>query len=255
MNTGKGRLEGKVALVTGASRGIGKAICRRFAEEGAKVVINYNSAGEAAEELHRELSAEGRESLVVRGDVSNSRDVDTLVRKTVERFGRIDILVNNAGIVIRKKILESTEEDWDRTIDVNLKSVYLCSKAVAPLMLKQGRGKIVNVSSISGLNAPASALEIPDYAASKAGVIGLTRALAVNLSPTINVNAVCPGATQTDMLGTMTDQGRTMRLAETPMGRFGKPEEVAQAVLFLASDESDFVTGETLVVSGGRPMF
>ena len=247
-------LDGKVAIVTGGSRGIGRAVCTRFAEEGAKVVINYNMAAQAAEDLHRELNQKGHESIVLKGDVSNSRDVGSLVEKTLARFGRIDILVNNAGIIFRKKILESVEEEWDRTMNVNLKSVYLCSKAVAPVMISQGGGKIVNVSSISGLNAPASALEIPDYAASKAGVIGLTRALALNLAPTINVNVVCPGATETDMLGSMTEEGKTLRLAETPLRRFGRPEEIAEAVVFLASDASDFITGETLVVSGGRPL-
>ena len=130
-----------------------------------------------------------------------------MVDATMAKFGRVDILVNNAGIIFRKKILESTEEEWDRTMDVNLKSVYLCSKAVAPIMLRQKKGKIVNISSISGLNGPPTALEIPDYAASKAGVIGLTKALAVNLSPFINVNVVCPGATETDMLGGMSAEG------------------------------------------------
>jgi len=200
------------------------------------------------------LSEKGAEAVVVRGDVSNSRDVTSLVEDTLSTFGRIDILVNNAGIIFRKKILDSVEAEWDRTMDVNLKGVYLCSKAVAPVMLRQGGGKIVNISSISGLNAPASALEIPDYAASKAGVIGLTRAMALNLAPTINVNVVCPGATETEMFGTMTEEGKKLRLAETPLGRFGKPEEIAEAVAFLASDASSFITGETLVVSGGRPL-
>ena len=200
------------------------------------------------------MSEKGAEAVVVRGDVSNSRDVTSLVEDTLSTFGRIDILVNNAGIIFRKKILDSVEAEWDRTMDVNLKGVYLCSKAVAPVMLRQGGGKIVNISSISGLNAPASALEIPDYAASKAGVIGLTRAMALNLAPTINVNVVCPGATETEMFGTMTEEGKKLRLAETPLGRFGKPEEIAEAVAFLASDASSFITGETLVVSGGRPL-
>jgi 3-oxoacyl-[acyl-carrier protein] reductase len=177
-----------------------------------------------------------------------------MVEATIAKFGRVDILVNNAGIIFRKRILESTEEEWDRTLDVNLKSVYLCSKAVAPIMIGQKRGKIVNISSISGVNSPPSAVEVPDYTASKAGVIGLTRALAVDLAPTINVNVVCPGAIETDMLAQMSEQARSGRMAETPLKRFGRPEEIAAAVLYLASDDSDFVTGETLVVSGGRPL-
>lgn len=254
MLAGCGKLRGKVAIVTGASRGIGRAISKKFAEEGAKVVINYNSSEKEAEELQREITQSGGESITFKGDVSNSKDVGRMVDATMAKFGRVDILVNNAGIIFRKKILESVEEEWDRTIDVNLKSVYLCSKAVAPIMIRQKKGKIVNISSISGLYGPPTALEIPDYAASKAGVVGLTKALAVNLSPVINVNVVCPGATETDMLGGMSAEGRTARLAETPLKRFGRPDEIASAVLFLSSDDSDFVTGETLVVSGGRPM-
>jgi 3-oxoacyl-[acyl-carrier protein] reductase len=248
------RLTGRVAIVTGASRGIGSAIARKLAEEGARVVINYNASSKQAEETQREIMEKGGESITFKGDVSNSKEVKELVEVTVAKFGRVDILVNNAGIIFRKRILESTEEEWDRTMDVNLKSVYLCSKAVAPIMIQQKRGKIVNISSISGLNGPPSSVEIPDYTASKAGVIGLTRALAVDLAPIINVNVVCPGAVETDMLGTMSEEGRRNRIVETPLKRFGRPEEIAAAVLYLASDDSDFVTGETLVVSGGRPL-
>ena len=249
-----GKLKGRVAIVTGASRGIGRAIAKGLADEGAKVLVNYNSSSKEAEDLSREIAQGGGEAITFKADVSKSKDVAAMVAATVAKFGRVDILVNNAGIIFRKKILESTEEEWDRTIDVNLKSVYLCSKAVAPLMIGQKRGKIVNISSISGINSPPSAVEVPDYAASKAGVIGLTRALAVDLAPFVNVNVVCPGAVETDMLGSMTEEGKRNRMAETPLRRFGRPEEIAQAVLFLASDESDFVTGETLVVSGGRPV-
>lgn len=254
LSAGSGKLSGKVAIVTGASRGIGRAIAKRFAEEGAKVVINYNASSKEAETLQREITGSGGVSMTFKGDVSSSGEVKAMVEATVAKFGRVDILVNNAGVIFRKKILESTEEEWDRTMDVNLKSVYLCSREVAPIMLRQKRGKIVNISSISGLNAPSSALEVPDYTASKAGVIGLTRALALNLAPFVNVNVVCPGAMDTDMLGKMGEEARASRVAETPLKRFGRPEEVAQAVLFLASDESDFVTGEALVVSGGRPL-
>jgi 3-oxoacyl-[acyl-carrier protein] reductase len=254
MSAGSGKLRGRVAIVTGASRGIGRGIAKKLAEEGAKVVVNYNESSKQAEDVHREITESGGESITFKGDVSKSKDVTAMVEATMAKFGRVDILVNNAGIVFRKKILESTEEEWDRTIDVNLKSVYLCSKAVAPIMLQQKHGKIVNISSISGLNGPPSSVEIPDYVASKAGVIGLTRALAVDLAPLINVNVVCPGAIETDMLATMSEEGRSGRMAETPLKRFGRPDEIAAAVLFLASDDSDFVTGESLVVSGGRPL-
>ncbi len=248
------RLEGRVAIVTGASRGIGHAISKKFAEEGAKLALNYNASQKEVEELQREIKSMGGDSIVVQGDVSKQSDVARVIESSVKSFGRIDVLVNNAGIIFRKKILESVEEEWDRTIDVNVKSVYLLTKAVAPIMIKQGKGKIVNISSISGLNGPLSAIEIPDYAASKAAVVGLTKSLALNLAPTINVNVVCPGATETDMFSKMSQEAKTLRIAETPLGRFGKPVEVANAVLFLASDESDFVTGETIVVSGGRGM-
>jgi 3-oxoacyl-[acyl-carrier protein] reductase len=251
---GNGKLKGKVAIVTGASRGIGRAIAKKLAEEGARVVVNYNSSSKEAEDLQREITESGGEALLFKADVSISRDVQSMVEATIAKFGRVDILVNNAGIIFRKRILESTEEEWDRTLDVNLKSVYLCSKAVAPIMIRQKRGKIVNISSISGVNSPPSAMEVPDYTASKAGVIGLTRALAVDLAPTVNVNVVCPGAIETDMLAQMSEQARSGRMAETPLKRFGRPEEIAAAVLYLASDDSDFVTGETLVVSGGRPL-
>ena len=198
-----GKLHRKVAIVTGASRGIGRAIAKLFAEEGASVVANYYASTEHAESLRSEIAELGGDCLLFRGDVSKSRDVKDMVGTAMAAYGRIDILVNNAGIIFRKRILESTEEEWDRTMAVNLKSVYLCSKEVAPIMLKQNSGKIVNISSISGLNGPPSSVEIPDYSASKAGVIGLTRALAVDLGPAVNVNVVCPGATTTDMIGTM----------------------------------------------------
>jgi len=252
LSAGKGKLVGRVAIITGASRGIGRAIAKRFADEGAKVVINFNASSEEAEAIHKEIEKSGGESMVFKADVSNSADVARLVEVTVARIGRIDVLVNNAGIIVRKKLLDSTEEDWDRTIDVNLKSVYLCSKAVAPIMIQQKRGRIVNISSISGLNSPNSALEIADYDASKAGVIGLTRALALNLAPFINVNVVSPGATETEMFISMSEEGKKVRIAETPLKRVGKPEEVAAAVLFFSSDDSDFVTGEAISVSGGR---
>ncbi len=254
MASTNGKLKGKVAVVTGASRGIGRAVAMKFGEEGANVVVNYNSSSQEAENVRREIVKKGSDSVVFKADVSNSGDVAKMIDATMAKFGKVDILVNNAGMIFRKKFLESTEEDWDRTMEVNLKSVYLCCKAVAPIMLKQKRGKIVNISSISGLSSPPSSIETPDYAASKAGVIGLTRSLAVNLAPYVNVNAVCPGATETDMVQTMGENGRRLRIEETPLKRFGRPEETALAILYLASNDSDFVTGATLVVSGGRPV-
>ncbi|MDA4122517.1 MAG: 3-oxoacyl-ACP reductase FabG [Thaumarchaeota archaeon] len=248
------KLEGRVAIVTGASRGIGRAIAKRLAAEGAKVVINYLTASKAADDLLHEIRESGGEALIFAGDVSKSADVKAMVEVTIAEFGKVDILVNNAGIIFRKKFLDSTEEEWDKTLDVNLKSVYLCSKEVAPIMIRQGKGKIVNISSVSGINGPVSALVTAAYAASKSGMIGLTRVLAASLAPTINVNVVAPGIVETEMLDSMSNEAKEARLEETPLKRFGRPEEVAAAVLYLASDESDFVTGETLVISGGRPL-
>ena len=247
------KLAGKVVIVTGAARGIGRAIAKRFAEEGAKVVVNYNTSEREASSLADEIRREGGQSIVVKADVTRSEEVNRLVKTTVEKYGRVDVLVNNAGIIIREDFLDAKEETWDRTIDTNLKSVYLCSKAVAPIMLDQKKGKIINISSVSGL-AQRTALDSAPYSASKAGIIGLTRFLAINLSPHINVNAICPGMIDTGMIMSRTPERRRMFIDDTPLKRFGKPEEVANLALFLASDDSDFMTGEMLTLSGGRGM-
>ena len=247
------KLKGKVAIVTGASRGIGRAIVKLFADEGAKVVINYNSSETPAKRLAEEINGKGGDAIAVKGDVSDPKQVRALVKEAVERFGRIDILVNNAGILLPSRLLDCTDEMWEKIIAINLKGPFLCSREVADIMLKQGKGKIINISSISGLAYP-SALENTPYAISKAGVIGLTRSLAVNLAPTVNVNAICPGLIETDMTASYSPESKRMRIEESLLKRTGKPEEIANAALFLASDESDFVTGEILTVSGGRAM-
>lgn len=247
------RLQGKIALVTGASRGIGRAIAKLFAEEGAKVVINYGRSEREASSLAEEIKKNGGEALLVKADVSQAQEVKEMIKKTLEKFGRVDILVNNAGVLVQAPFLESTEEMWDTMLDVNLKGSYLCAKEVASLMLKQKSGKIINISSVSGL-AQKSALGNVPYAASKAGVIGLTRSLAVNLGPTISVNAICPGLTETDMSASLPPERRRIPVEEAPLQRIGKPEEIAYAALFLASEESNFITGEVITVSGGRGM-
>jgi len=247
------RLKNKVAVVTGAGRGIGRAIVMIFAQEGAKVVVNYNRSQKEASMVVEEIRKMGGEALMIRADVSKADEVKSMVQKTVEHFGRVDILVNNAGMMIPTSFLESTGENWDRTIDVNLKGAYLCSKEVAPIMLKQGEGKIINISSISGL-AERSAFNYIDYVVSKAGMIGLTRALAVHLGPTINVNAICPGTVETDIVASLDPETKKLMRDESLLKRLGKPEEIAYAALFLASDESDFITGEILTVAGGRGM-
>jgi 3-oxoacyl-[acyl-carrier protein] reductase len=247
------RLNGKVALITGSSRGIGRAIAMLFVEEGAKVAINYNRSETQAKELFNRIRKMGGEALLVKADVSNSKEVKQMVIETVRTFGGIDILVNNAGILFRKGFFDSSEEELDQILDVNLKGTYLCCREVAQLMLNRKKGKIINIASISGL-AQASGLRYPNYVASKAGVIGLTRSLAVLLGPHVNVNAISPGTIVTEMSASITPDAKKLMAEEAPLKRLGKPEEIARAALFLASDESDFITGEILTVSGGRAM-
>ena len=246
-------LDGKVAIVTGASRGIGRAVAERFATEGAKVAINWVRGEAEAQSVAAAINKDGGQALPFRADVSNSGDVRELVEATVERFGRVDILVNNAGVMVAKSVLDTDEEDWDRTIDVNLKGAYLCSKAVARVMLGQKAGKIINMSSNSGLYHP-SAMRFTEYVVSKAGMNGLTKAMALALGPNITVNAICPGWIKTEMIEDIAPEVERAILAETALGRWGTPDDVAGAALFLASKDADFITGELLIVAGGRGM-
>ena len=199
------------------------------------------------------IAAAGGEAVAMALDVSRRDEVERVVAATLERFGRIDILVNNAGIHVAKPVMETTEDEWDRTIDVNLKGAYLCSKAVVPTMKRQGRGAIVNISSNSGLYHP-SAMRFTEYTVSKAGMNGLTKALALALGPEIRVNAICPGWIRTDMVEELDPAVHDMILAETALGRWGTPDDVASAAIYLASDEAGFVTGELHIVAGGRGM-
>jgi 3-oxoacyl-[acyl-carrier protein] reductase len=249
----EGRLAGRVAIVTGSSRGIGLAIAQRFAEEGASVVINYVSRGPEAEAAAGAIEATGGRAVAVQADVSRIEDVQRLARAALDRFGRIDILVNNAGIMVPLPFLETTEDDWDRTIDVNLKGAYLCSKAVAPIMQAQRAGSIINMSSNSGLYHP-SAMRFTEYVTSKAGMNGLTKALALALGPYIRVNAICPGWIRTDMVDELDPEVHERILAETALGRWGTPADVAASAAFLASADAAFITGELLIVAGGRGM-
>jgi 3-oxoacyl-[acyl-carrier protein] reductase len=189
----------------------------------------------------------------VQADVSRSADVQRLVAKTIDRFGRVDVLVNNAGVMIPKPVLETTEDDWDVTIDVNLKGAYLCSKEVAPVMIRQGSGSIINMSSNSGLYHP-SAMRFTEYVVSKAGMNGLTKAMALALGPQIRINAICPGWIRTDMVEVIDPEVQQRILEETALKRWGTPDDVASSAVFLASDEASFVTGELLIVAGGRGM-
>jgi 3-oxoacyl-[acyl-carrier protein] reductase len=246
-------LDGRVAVITGASRGIGRAIALYFAEEGARVVVNYNSSEKEALATLDQIKAKGGESISVEADVSRYPDVRRIVDTTTKKYGRLDILVNNAGILVAKDVLATSEDEWDRTIDINLKGAYLCSKEVAPIMLKQEKGKIINISSNSGLYHP-SAMRFTEYVVSKAGMNGLTKALALRLGPYVTVNAICPGWIKTEMVDQTDPEVERSILEETALKRYGKPEEVAASALFLASDAADFITGELLIVAGGRGM-
>jgi 3-oxoacyl-[acyl-carrier protein] reductase len=247
------RLEGTVAMVTGSSRGIGRAIAERFAAEGARVVVTYVTGEREARTVVGGIEERGGEAIGVVLDVARREHVEHVVERVLERFGRLDILVNNAGVHIAKPVMETTEDDWDLTMDVNLKGAYLCSKAVVPTMLEQQTGSIINVSSNSGLYHP-SAMRFTEYTVSKAGMNGLTKALALALGPYIRVNAICPGWIRTDMLEEIDPAVHDSILAETALARWGTPGDVAAAALFLASAEADFITGELLIVAGGRGM-
>lgn len=247
------RLDGKVAIVTGSSRGIGRSVAARYAAEGAKVTINWFSNESEALTVVDLIKSAGGVAFSVRADVARAGDVRRLVQSTIDRFGRVDILVNNAGIMVAKNVLETTEDDWDRTIDINLKGAYLCAKEVAPIMLRQETGRIINISSNSGLYHP-SAMRFVEYVTSKAGINGLTKGLALALGPHITVNAICPGWIKTDMLEGTDPEIENRILAETALARWGTPEDVAASAVFLASHDADFITGELLIVAGGRGM-
>jgi len=247
------RLKDRVAIITGASRGIGRSIAEVFAQEGAKVVINYNNNEAKASEVAKEIEKKGGHAICVKADVSVVGNVKHLVNTTLDKFGRVDILVNNAGVMYPEDFLATSEEAWDRTIDVNLKGAYLCSKEVAPIMIKQKKGNIINISSNSGLYHPSS-MRYVEYVTSKAGMNGMTKAMALRLGPYITVNAICPGYIQTEMVAHNDPATEKMLLDETALKRFGRPDEVANVAVFLASDEADFITGELLIVAGGRGM-
>lgn len=245
-------LDGKVALVTGASRGIGRAIALRLAEEGAKVAINYAGNTARAEEVRKEIESRGGEAFLVQADISDSKAVETMVSQVAERFGQIDILVNNAGITRDGLLMRMKEEDFDAVIDTNLRGVFYCTKAVSKLMMKKRSGRIVNMASVVGLTGNAGQT---NYAAAKAGVVGFSKSAARELaSRGITVNAVAPGFIDTDMTATMTDKAKETTLANIPLKRMGRPEDVANAVLFLVSDQAAYITGQVVNVDGGMVM-
>lgn len=246
------KLKDQVAIVTGAAKGIGKAIAVTFLREGAAVVI-IDSDKERLEPFRGEIGKDYPKGLTIVCDITKSSDVKEMVARVHKKFGRVDILVNNAGIIRRGTIETVTEEDWDRVIEVNLKGTFNCCKAVVEIMKKQNYGKIVNVSSIAGKLGDITSA--PGYGPSKAGVDALTKTLARQLAPHgINVNGVAPHAIETEMSAQWSEERRREILASIPLGRLGKPEDVAEAVLFLVSDEASFITGEILDVNGGAWM-
>ena len=246
------QLTGKTAIVTGASRGIGRAIAIDLAARGASVVVNYNSSAAAAQEVVDAITAAGGRAIAVRGDVSKAEDASALIKAAIDTYGRLDILVNNAGTTRDTLLMTMKEDDWNIVMDTDLKSVFNCSKAAVRPMIRQRGGRIINISSVVGLAGQAGQA---NYAAAKAGVIGFTRSLAREVgSRGITVNAVAPGFIPTALTNVLTDEQKEATIKMTPLGRFGKPEEVAYAVSFLASDEAAFITGIVLTVDGGLVM-
>jgi 3-oxoacyl-[acyl-carrier protein] reductase len=245
-------LHGKVALVTGASRGIGKAIALALAEAGADVVVNYAGSEQLALETSAQIQALGRRSFAVRANVGFAAEVDAMVQQVLDQYGQLDILVNNAGITRDNLIMRMKEQDFDDVININLKGVFNCIKAVTRPMMKQRYGKIINISSVVGVLGNAGQA---NYVAAKAGVIGLTKSTARELaSRGINVNAIAPGFIETDMTDKLTDELKNGLLQQIPLARFGQPHEIAKLACFLASDDSAYMTGQTLHVDGGMHM-
>jgi len=244
------KVKNKIAIVTGSGRGIGKSTVLELAKEGAKVVVSDIDIKEC-QNVCDEIKKIGSDAIAVKCDISKKSDVDAMIKKTMQKFQKIDILINNAGVVLTKPFVEMTEKDWDFVLDINLKGVFLCTNAVVKQMIKQKSGKIISVASIAG---EVGFMNTSAYCASKAGIINLTRGLALELSPhNINVNAIAPGVIATKMTEDMLKDKKTKEvlLASTPLGRVGQPEEIGKAAVFLASDDSNFITGHTLVVDGG----
>ena len=244
------RLAEQVALVTGASRGIGAVIAQRLAQEGAKVAVNYQTSEAAALRVVRLIAEAGGESAMMAGDVSQEKDADALVKQVMEQWGRIDVLVNNAGITRDRLLLRMTPEDWDRVLEVNLRGAFLCTKYVMPHLIRQRQGRVINISSVVGLGGnPGQA----NYAASKAGLIGFTKAVAREVaSRNITVNALAPGFIDTGgMVDQMTEEARQTVLSRIPMERFGSADDVAEAVSFLCGSGAGYITGQVITIDGG----
>lgn len=246
-------LKNRVAIITGARRGMGKTHALKLAEAGAKVVVSDISL-EDCQRVVSEIEKAGGEAIAIKCDVTKKEEVDEMIKKTIEKFGKIDILVNNAGIAEFKPFLELSEKDWNKTLDINLKGYFLSAQAAAKEMVKQKKGVIINIASVAmgqiGIGFP----NIVHYCASKGGIVGMTEAMALELAPyNIRVNAISPGLIETPMIDPIKEDPKTMEalLARIPLQRAGKPEEVSNLVLFLASDKSSYMTGSTVVIDGG----
>jgi len=245
-------LANKVAVVTGSSRGIGAGIAQTLAKQGARVVVNHRSSAEAAQEVVAAITSAGGEAMVVQADVGHNDEAQRLVKDTIDTYGQIDILVNNAGTTRDKLIMTMKEEDWDVVLKTNLSSVYYCSKAVIRPMMKKRSGRIINITSVVGLAGQAGQT---NYAASKAGIVGFTKSLAKEVgSRNITVNAVAPGYIPTALTNVLPEEQTQTIIENTPLGRMGTLDDVAAAVLYLASDEAAFITGQVLTVDGGLVM-
>ena len=242
-------LNGKIAVVTGASRGIGKAIAMKFAQLGATVVINYNGSAQKAEEVKQSIIADGGRAVIKQCNVADYDACEAFIKEVIDQFGRIDILVNNAGITKDGLIMRMSEEDFTSVVDVNLKGTFHCIRFASRQMMKQRSGRIINMSSVVGISGNAGQI---NYAASKAGVIGMTKSAAKELaSRGITVNAIAPGYIETDMTNVLSDKVKEETMKQIPLGRLGQTEDIAAAAAFLASDEAGYITGQVLAVDGG----
>lgn len=245
-------LSGRIAVVTGGSRGIGKAIALELAENGANVVINYSKDSKGAQEVAENIRNKGIDCLTIKANVSFASEVENMVETIIERYGRIDILVNNAGITRDSLLARMKEKDWDDVIDINLKGVYNCTKSVVKIMMKQRWGRVVNISSVVGITGNPGQT---NYSAAKAGIIGFTKSCARELaSRGITFNAVAPGFIRTDMTDKLRNEIKKELESKIPVGRLGKPEDVAHTVLFLVSSKADYITGQVINVDGGMVM-